>query len=151
MGDPRRHSVFASFISDRWPDRSLRIVDVAGGNGHLNAELHRRGYHDVVTIDKRQKRWTARPHYRYGLFTTEMAAEFDLVVAMHPDAATDVALAGAIECDIPYAVVPCCPIPTVWDFEKGSDWDWIKHLVERSGAIIEQLPMAGANLALVNT
>lgn len=148
MGDRRRHSVFADFIARRWPDRSIRIADVAGGKGELQTKLWLRGYENVVTIDKRQDRWTERNHYRYGLFTVGDAPEFDLLVGMHPDAASDVILAAALEHRLPAAIVPCCPRPGVWEF-SGHHSAWIDHLIERSGAWRTELPIKGANTVLI--
>lgn len=148
MGDPRRHLVFAEFISSLWPDRSLRIADVAGGHGATNAALYQLGYRNVVTFDKRTKRWTTRPHYRYGIFREEDAADFDLLVGMHPDGATDVILKSAVENEIPAAVVPCCQIPTVWEFKGRGQDKWVDHLINRSGATQSLLAITGANRVL---
>jgi len=150
MGDRARHRVFADYIADRWPDRSMRVADVAGGHGSLNAELWRRGYRSVTTFDKRRGRWTERPHYRYGDFTVADAAEFDLLVGMHPDEATDVILAASGVHDVPAVVVPCCPRPTVWDYTGRGQDEWIAHLRHHSGAHEDLLPMRGANRVLVS-
>jgi hypothetical protein len=149
MGDTARHRVFADYIAERWPDRTLRIADVAGGHGSLNAELYRRGYRTVTTFDKRRGRWTDRKHYRYGHFTVPDAAEFDLLVGMHPDEATDVILAASGAHHVPAVVVPCCPRPTVWDYTGRGQDEWIAHLRHRSGANEDLLPMRGANRVLV--
>jgi hypothetical protein len=147
VGDRRRHSVFADWIAERWPDRSLRIADVAGGHGALQTKLWLRGYENVVTIDKRQKRWTERNHYRYGLFAIEDAPAFDLLVGMHPDEASDLILAAALRYELPAAIVPCCPRPSVWEF-SGHHNEWIDHLQERSGACRTELKIKGANTVL---
>jgi hypothetical protein len=149
MGDSARHRVFADYITTRWPDRNLHIADVAGGHGSLNAELYRRGYQQVITFDKRRGRWTERKHYRYGLFAVPDAAEFDLLVGMHPDEATDVILAASNTHHVPAVVVPCCPRPTVWGYTGRSQDEWISHLRHRSGAHEDLLPMKGANRVLV--
>lgn len=159
MGDPRRNVVFAEFIAATWPDIRLRIADVAGGKGELAAELYRRGFRSVVTFDKRRNRANpARSHYRYAFFEPEMADDFDLLVAMHPDEATDVVMAAAIERRLPYAVVPCCARPQAWPFDEGLDPDirqrlWFVHLIHRAkdkGSAVEMraLPMSGANVVL---
>lgn len=149
MGDPARHRVFAQYIAERFPDRSLRIADVAGGHGHTRSELYRLGYHNVITIDKRSRRWTTRPHYRYGHFTVDDAKDFDLLLGMHPDDATDVILAGSMKYDVPCIVVPCCTRPTVWPTEARNQDEWIAHLEDRSGAERATLGIAGANRMLV--
>lgn len=149
MGDARRFDVFATAISRRWPDRSLRIADVAGGKGGLRAALYRLGYESVVTIDKRSRK-AHRPYYRYGLLTAETPCDFDLIVGMHPDEATDVLMDYAITHRLPYAVVPCCERPVAWRWDGG---DWIRHLArqsERRGRLPEfqGLPMTGRNVML---
>jgi hypothetical protein len=149
MGDSARHRVFADYITTRWPDRNLRIADVAGGHGSLNAELYRRGYQRVTTFDKRRGRWTERRHYRYGLFSVPDAADFDLLVGMHPDEATDVILAASAAHHVPAVVVPCCPRPTIWDYTGRGQDEWIAHLRKHSGAQEDLLPIRGANRMLV--
>lgn len=147
MGDRRRHLVFADFIAERWPDRNLRIADVAGGHGALQSKLWLRGYRNIVTFDKREKRWTERSHYRYQYFDVEDAREFDLLVGMHPDEASDVILCASLKFSIPCAIVPCCPRPTVWEY-SGNRQGWIDHLQKKSGARRERLEMKGANSVL---
>lgn len=148
MGDRRRHLVFADFIAERWPDRNLRIADVAGGHGALQSKLWLKGYKNIVTFDKRQKRWTERSHYRYQYFEVDDAKEFDLLVGMHPDEASDVILSASMKFDIPCAIVPCCPRPTVWKYGGGRR-EWIDHLQRKSGAHRDKLEMKGANAVLV--
>lgn len=141
--------MFADFIAERWPERTLRVADVAGGKGALQSKLWMRGYESIVTFDKRQDRWTERSHYRYQYFAVEDAAEFDLLVGMHPDSASDVILAAALKFSIPAAVVPCCPHPVEWEYAGKHGEPWITHLQERSGARRERLPMKGANTVLI--
>jgi hypothetical protein len=154
MGDPRRFTVFAEDIAQRWPDRSLRIADVAGGHGHLNAALHQLGYRSTITFDKRKGRG-GRPHYQYRFFDLNVAPVFDLVVAMHPDAATDVSMAWAIQHEVPFAVVPCCIRPTVWTLWGPHRYpQWCDHLrarAEGEGYAVDEsvLPIRGANRMLV--
>lgn len=123
--------------------------------GYLNAELHRRGYRRVVTYDTRHDRWTARRHYRYGLFSAAEPDEFDVVVGMHPDGATDEAIAYAIERRCPFAIVPCCVQPSAYPFAGPRDYTvWLAHLVDlatRGGLAVERatLGIRGRNMVLV--
>lgn len=155
MGDPRRADAFADFIARNWPDPALRIADVAGGKGMLNAALFRRGFRNVLTVDTRHKCASGRTMYRYGRFTLDTAGDFDLVVGMHPDEATDVLMAWAIIHRVPFAVVPCCARPTVWPF-GGRDCEWVGHLrreAERRGAHVAEaaLPITGRGTVLYRT
>ena len=77
------------------------------------------------------------------------ALEFDLLVGMHPDEASDVILAAALKFSIPAAVVPCCPRPTEWEYGGRHGEPWISHLQQRSGARRERLEMKGANSVLI--
>jgi hypothetical protein len=150
MGDARRFDRFADFIVRNWPDRSLRIADVAGGKGGLNAALHQRGYRSVVSFDKRRNRANpARQHYRYALFGEGIVEPFGLIAAMHPDEATDVALAWALRNGVPYAIVPCCAKPSEWVF-SGGEVDWVTHLLRHAGpdARTTQLPITGKNVVI---
>jgi hypothetical protein len=74
------------------------------------------------------------------------STKFDLVVAVHPDGATD----HAILSDLPGIIVPCCPIPSAvkWEFKKDG---WIKHLKSLTSRTVteKQLPFRGANIALI--
>jgi hypothetical protein len=156
MGDARRFDVFAEEISRRWPDRSLRIADVAGGKGGLHAGLYCRGYHKVWTFDTRHRK-AHRRYYRHQLFTmdTRIREGCDLVVAMHPDEATDIAMAWAMKHRIPFAVVPCCIKPTAWTYWEAKTYlPWMAHLVRRAesgGYRVTEKPlqMKGRNLMLV--
>jgi hypothetical protein len=147
MGDRRRFDVFADFIARNWPNRALRIADVAGGKGGLHAALYQRGYRNIVTFDKRRNRANpARRHYRFGYFGEGIDEPYDLVVAMHPDEATDVAMKWARSRGVPYAVVPCCEKPTVWRFDGG---DWLAHLLRHAPeARTTALPMGGKNVVI---
>lgn len=154
MGDPRRFQVMADAVEERWPDRQLRIADVAAGKGYLRAALYERGYRNVVCFDKRPNR-AHRKHYRYQFFGVHNRAEFDLVLGMHPDEATDVIMAWGIQHRVPFMVVPCCIRPKAWAFWGQHTYpEWVDHLhhrAEREGAQIDagELRINGANRYLV--
>lgn len=149
MGDTRRFDAFGDFVGRNWPDRMLRIADVAGGKGGLHAALYQRGYPNVVTFDKRRNRANpARSHYRYGWFDESVTEPFDLILGMHPDEATDVAMAYALERGLPYAVVPCCVKPMVWPFGGHEYGDWLSHLARKGGSRQAALPITGRNVVL---
>jgi len=154
MGDNARHREFAREIVRRYP-RATRLADVAGGKGELQACLRRLGRH-AVTFDRRQGR-KSRPtmRYVYGFFGPEIAEQFDAVVGMHPDAATDVIIAEAARRRVPFAVVPCCVMPVMSDYGgRRADGDqWFAHLREYARGLgfrvsESRLPITGRNRAL---
>lgn len=157
MGDTRRFDIMADFVAERFPHHTRkRIVDVAGGRGGLQAALRRRGFQDVTSVDVRPQYAKGRSGYRYGLFTWNYQENFDLVVAMHPDDATDHAILYAVNRCIPWAVCPCCVRPSAnhtYKAGKNDYWRWTDHLRTLGGgkSAVETitLPMAGRNLVLM--
>jgi hypothetical protein len=155
MGDPKRFDLFASAVEVRHPDRSTRIADVASGKGGLHAALWTRGYKNVTSWDKRKRNAKMRPGFRYGLFDHRNATrDYDLVIGMHPDEATDQIVMYAVKHRKPFLVCPCCIKPTASVF-NGSGYDeWVQHLLglttDAGGWNIEliDLPMRGRNLVI---
>lgn len=139
MGDPRRFHHFASLIATAFPDTSLRIADVAAGKGKLKAELYRRGYRRVTAWDRRHKLAKRRPGQHYQLFDHRLAPrDYQLVVGMHPDGATDEIIMYAARHRVPFVVCPCCVIPSAtaksFDGRAGhhsnADYQgWMRHLI----------------------
>jgi hypothetical protein len=72
---------------------------------------------------------------------------FDLVVALHPDAATEPAVRAAVAQEIDFAVVPCCVFPL--DGIRRSRAAWFTHLASLAPrACVSALPIDGANVVL---
>jgi hypothetical protein len=133
MGDPRRFDLFAKFILKNFPpEKYQRVADIAGGKGYLQTALRSYGY-NVTTFDKRKGRKN-RPNrfqYQYRFFDHRIEEEFDLLVGMHPDEATDIIIAEAARRKTAYAIVPCCIKPTVSKMKFTNAYNytnWIKHL-----------------------
>ena len=157
MGDPARFREFAKVIAREFPTRSQRIADVAGGKGMLQAALRCSGYGNIVTFDKR--RHMAKRHrqkfYRYEWFAYNThRKEFGLVVGMHPDQGTDHAILYAVNNCVPFAVCPCCIIPsasTLW--EPRNSEGWLRHLTalasETHEVTIERMPINGKNVVMI--
>ena len=125
MGDSRRFVEFAQLIARQFPVSMYRLV--ADVTGELNLELSRFGYH-VVSFDGQRRKNARRVNIRWRLFDQSIKDEFDLVVGMHPDEATDVIIAEAAKRKVPFAVVPCCVRPTVTEFKTGNSLAWYNHL-----------------------
>lgn len=133
MGDRNRFKEFTHLIISHFPNRHTRIADVAGGKGMLQAALRQAGYRNIVTIDKRPK--LAHPdrqdRCRYKLFNcNEFNGEFDLVLGMHPDGATDHIIEYSRINSVDFMVCPCCVIPSASPYGGNpSNYNsWIRHL-----------------------
>lgn len=147
----------ADAVADLWPDRAFRIADVAAGKGYLRAALYQRGYHDVTCFDRRPRK-AHRPYYRYQHLdsSVKVRGQFDLLLGMHPDEATDAIVVRAAEAGVPFAIVPCCVRPTASVFWGEHRYDrWVEHLRtlgEISHVVTEhELPITGRSLMLVGT
>jgi hypothetical protein len=146
MGDPRRFKVFAEYISRHY-GAGLRIADVAGGRqGHLNRALIDRG-HDVVTVDPDFRGGKELSVYgRRDRWEMMMARSFDLVVAMHPDQATEELVYTAIV--KPVVIVPCC---RHWEGRQMRGTQTLQGTIRKYFGTTgipykeEYLPMGGAN------
>jgi hypothetical protein len=159
MSDPKRFRRFASLIHETFPDTSMRIADVAGGKGHLQAALRQLGYESVVSFDKRRgySKRQRQKFYRYQWFDCrKMAGEFDLVVGMHPDSGTDHIIEYGRINRVPFVVCPCCAIPSASTFwgSLSAYKDWLEHLEKLAKAaanevIIKDLGIAGRSVVLI--
>lgn len=162
MGDRRRHVEFAALIARNFPNRDARIADVAGGKGYLRAELHRLGYHKVETWDrcKASSRRTHRQGYHHALFDYRAAPAYDLVVGMHPDGGTDHIIMYGKTRRVPFAVCPCCVIPSAVPYGgvigpatwRADNHEWTAHLLRLARCMdtfVTALPIKGRNAVIV--
>jgi hypothetical protein len=113
------------------------------------------GFNRVMTWDRRPRNASGRHGYRYGLFDYRSAPrDFDLIVGMHPDEATDHIIAYACKHRVPFLVCPCCVRPSAAPYQ-GCRYDhWISHLKAlatdgRMKVAEVELPMRGRNLVLI--
>ena len=160
--DKRRFRAFADFIGRTFP-KVETVADVAGGRGVLSYYLRELGY-DATIVDSRDaqlpryiRRALRKQSVKQGRLVEIPRAvrrlqeidlsPFDLVVALHPDGATEYAIRAALELDKDFAVVPCCVFPI--DGVKRSEEDWREYLTSLSPDIVTAtLPIDGANLVL---
>lgn len=159
MGDSRRFEQFAELISKHFPPKYYKsIADIAGGKGYLQIALKEKGYHNIITFDKRKKKKRApfgNLNFRYQFFNSNIKEEFDLLVGLHPDEATDVIITEAIKRNIPFIVCPCCVKPYAIMFNQQYNFtNWINHLKRiaiKAGYRIKEnyLKMTGKNLVLI--
>lgn len=157
MGDKRRFDLFAGKIAKHiGPD--ARIADVAGGKGYLQAALYERGYRHVTTWDKRRELARGRRRTKWGYFIWNKAPrDYDAVVGMHPDGATDHIIRYAAYRRVPFLVCPCCIVPSSDAFWGQYNFGaWVDHLVglaerHQMQTVVDMLPMDGRNLVIVGT
>lgn len=151
MGDTRRFDLFADFIKSNFPNCN-KVADIAGGKGYLQIALKERGF-NVTTFDKRKYK-ANKINYQYRYFDSTVKENFDLMVGMHPDEATDVIIVEAAKRSIPFAIVPCCIMPNAIPYwGQHSYKQWIEHLkksAQKLGYQVyeKQLKMNGCNLVL---
>jgi len=119
VGDDRRFEVLAGFVQRNFPP-PLKIADAAGGQGNLSFILTQKGY-DCTVIDPRKTNLSKKERQisqRKGIqfkrirskFHSEMADDYDLVIGLHPDQATEeICRAAQFK---PTIIVPCCKY---WD------------------------------------
>lgn len=118
---------FAALIQREFPRSTYpEILDVAGGQGGLNLILTSLGYQTVTIDPKTQNRAV---YHRKQMFTLNYPFSTSLIVGLHPDAATEIIIRQAANHGIPFAIVPCCVIPTLTNFKGDDSRDWINHLV----------------------
>ncbi|HZC26859.1 MAG TPA: hypothetical protein VE287_07535 [Actinopolymorphaceae bacterium] len=165
MGDKTRAEEFALFVATTFP-AATRIADVAGGHGVLSYWLRELGF-DSVLIEPRPAplpRWIRRDlrkrAIRDGYLTTidritrpveeVELADFDAVLAMHPDQATEPAVRAAVKHGLGFAIVPCCVFAL--DGTSYSYQDWLAYLASLApGCRTSTLPITGANVVLWRT
>lgn len=136
MGDPKRFELFASFIARVVRNRRARIADVAAGKGALSFALLRHGFSNVTPFepDPRRGGHVTRLGMRVETFRSDFAQDFDVIVGMHPDAATDHILDSATRYRRVAIVCPCCALPSAWEYRGTRAFDrhgfdqWVEHL-----------------------
>lgn len=153
MGDPKRFDVFGKHIAKELPLNKVKIADVAGGKGYLRLSLNEKGFSNVETWDQRSKH--IKGNQRHSLFSYEKAPEYDVVVGMHPDEATDhLILYAGIRRRIAI-ICPCCIKPNAtayWGRHNYSSWlEHLKHLALRYNLDCTQskMPFIGRNDLLI--
>ena len=166
MGDAKRFDLFAEFISQQVTNKQARIADVAAGKGYLSLALRQRGFKNVISFEPNIRNKVKGLQYKAQYF--ESGKDFDVIVGMHPDQATDVILDEAAKSRAMAIVAPCCALATRWTFwnmpqhvgrgipihrDTSTYMRWLKHLATEStkrGLHLNQatLPMNGRNVVL---
>ena len=156
MGDKRRFDLFADLV-EKHLNKDMNIVDVASGKGKLQAALRRRGFQNVISLDKCRKTRQNRRGYKYTYFNWECKEKYDAVVAMHPDEATDHAVLYAIKHRVPALICPCCVKNDAAPYrDRPMFKNWVAHLERLAvkgmmNVCKVMLAMKGKNLVLILT
>jgi hypothetical protein len=163
MGARNRFSVFAEFILKEFPE-ARSIADVGGGRGLLSAELLIAGCIPTVVdprpvgklphkVRRKFRKLALRCGRLPGLARCRIRAEalmpwdYDLIVGLHPDSATEPVVRLAVAARKPFAVVPCCVMPL--DGRGRSFKEWVEYLRSLApGCHLAKLGMTGANIVL---
>lgn len=131
MGDSRRFDLFGEFLSKHFP-HDVNIADVAGGKGYLRLAMREHGFVDgrIDTYDpmRRKNMVILKKNERHiqDLFDLNKSNNYQLVVGMHPDEASDVIVQSKSEY---FAIVPCCIRPGIEAyFDKHKTENWLNHL-----------------------
>ena len=111
-GAAERFEIVADFIAENYGRKIKYIADVAGGQGMLTRILRKKYNYEVEVVDPRGFTLIGVPSNRSG-FNAEIAANYDLIVGLHPDEATRAVAEGA--CVKPAILIPCC---NFWDQTK---------------------------------
>lgn len=166
MGDDRRFEVLAEFVARNFPSaRFPRVADVAGGTGMLSMELLRRSYSPTVIDPRRsglpkrvrkQERKSAlktgrllRPKFLNVEVVEADLSEFDLLVGLHPDEATEPLARLATQ--KPVVLVPCCNKGFgVMSHGSPNAADTVRRIWKSLGVPYREtlLPITGKNVVL---
>jgi hypothetical protein len=143
-----RFQLFADWIFDHFPGG--RVADIGGGKGMLTYLLRRRGF-DAVVIDPHEqslpeKYRDLRTGERVRIAPTEsvpriprpfehsMAADFDLLVALHAHGSNMLAIDAAARHERAFAILPCCVIDEPLAPPIGVNWfTWLADHAETRG------------------
>lgn len=116
-GDENRFEIIAEYIYHRYGNSIKYIADVAGGQGLLSRILNKKYNYEAEVIDPRGFVLKGVPSKQCE-YTPDMAAFYDLIIGLHPDAATRaVAESAAYR---PILLIPCC-----------NEWDKTRKLGSR--------------------
>ena len=108
-GDEGRFDIIAHYIYQRYGGSIVYIADVAGGQGLLSSILNKKYNYRAEVIDPRGNVLKGVPS-KQAEYHAGMAAHYDLIVGLHPDAATrEIAKSAQFR---PVLLVPCC---NEWD------------------------------------
>jgi hypothetical protein len=185
-----RHALFAQWLVDNYGRDFLAtgsgVLDVAGGKGELSYALKDLGIPSMV-LDPAPRLLLMGPH---NISVLPFALEGDgthllqkehstttfqdralirscsMIVGMHPDQATEPIIRLAMHLRVPFALLPCCVMPSLFPlrFHQGQPvrsyrvfCQYLQALAEHEinnaegGIRTDHLPFMGRNLILYRT
>ena len=156
MGDPNRFQVFSQFVARNFSP--CKVADVAGGIGLTSHYLNLLDFQSTVIDPRRIQHSNNIPISYYHFtqlkrirseFNASMIPDYDLIVGLHPDQATEVIVHASRH--VPIAVVPCCNFWTgVEDHGSPSLVSTISLCLNKHDIPFRQtaLPMSGKNIVI---
>ena len=110
------------------------VLDVAGGNGDISRALHELGIPStLLDPDPRCYNDGSEPPFgvlKYALngdgsdltnrndHTGHIVRNSSLICGLHPDQATDPIVELALKMNLPFAIVPCCVMPSLFPHRR---------------------------------
>jgi len=116
-GDEKRFEIIAEYVYRRFGNSIKYIADVAGGQGLLSRILNKKYNYVTEVIDPRGYVLHGVPSKQVE-YSADMAKFYDLIIGLHPDAATRAVAESAVY--RPILLVPCC-----------NEWDKTRKLGSR--------------------
>jgi hypothetical protein len=170
----KRHGIFALWLVKTYGRNFLStgsgVLDVAGGNGELSRALSGLGV-PVVLLDP-EPRCGDEPPFETLAFalhgdgriltdrndrTGNLIRCCSIIVGMHPDQATEPILDMALRLGVPFAILPCCVMPSLFPDRRQkrcgdpvrSYSAFCKYLLDKAPAGVrfrlDYLPFVGRN------
>jgi len=151
----QKNKAFAKWIVDKFGQNQIKqgsgILDIGAGNGYLARELWQTYNIPSTVVEPNPKPEfenvrkvgvsLIQTHFDYE-FPTKYQSLFEnctLLIGLHADGATEQIVDCGLKYDIPFAVIPCCCIPSLAgtfheEYEKGTRTyeNFVEYLLNKS-------------------
>jgi hypothetical protein len=149
MGDNHRFEIVSSYIIRNF--KPCKVADIAGGQGELSKCLTQAGF-DCTVIDPCHPHPQKNVRRIKGCFVENMAVDYDLLIGLHPDEATEPICKAAKLYRKPAVIVPCCNhFSGEWKMRSGDTPTVVKMYLESIHVQFRYayLKMKGMNVAFL--